>query len=424
MSDDGDDVDEFVVIDSPTEVPVSDVAGNVIINYLDYVPPTEFPNIWSNKNVNELKIFTNFLSGTVPDKISRLSSLKKLVLSCSAGQSGKGISSLPSSFSCLSNLTYLDLCGNQFEDFPSCICGLRNLRKLYLSGCGLMSIPSTIAGLENLEELDLSSNALSCLPRELLLLTKIENLYLNNCSLEVLPPEIGNMKKLVGLRVMGNMLKEFPEEFYKLELLKKLIANHNQLSVLSPKIKQLRSLEILCLMDNNLKELPKEIGMLKNLRLLDLSSNKLTSIPEELTELRRKEFGFHVERNYNLQVPPLNVCQCGLESIFSFYESNRADDTNLIHSKRLKVLLLGETGAGKSSLAHALVNGRAPDILPDDRTVGIEFFTWKPTPNDPMGLKFEIVDFAGQHRYRLTHPFFFSEGKQIKAGFQYTDSSN
>ena len=177
MSDDevdGDNLDDFEVIACPKEVPVACSDGYLVISYHDFVPPVEFPDIWRYTNVNELKIFTNFLSETVPDRLSTLSSLKKLVLSCSASQQGKGISYLPYNFGNLPNLTSLDLCGNQFRDFPSCICNLKKLKKLYLNGCGVTSIPSSIASLENLEELDLSSNALTILPEELFSLANIE----------------------------------------------------------------------------------------------------------------------------------------------------------------------------------------------------------------------------------------------------------
>ena len=410
MSDDIE-LDEFDVIFFPKEIPVAEVDGCRVVDYLDYEPPLTFPDLSSVGGIQVLKIFTNYLSGPLPDSVSNLTSLEWLFLSCSTSKQGDGISSLPSNFHRLSRLEILNLCGNQLTAFPTCICDLSNLKKLYLNGCRLSYVPSAISSLQCLEELDLSSNLLISLPAEFFSLPKLQELYLNNCGLKELPPEIGNLKKLSGLRVSNNLLKEFPEQFYELECLAKLKANHNFIKELSQKIELFKSLEILCLMDNNLTELPKEIGHLRNLRYLDVSENNLTSIPEEITELSRKDFGFRVERNFNLHVPPLEVCQCGLESIRGYYESVHADNSGVIHSRRLKTVLLGESGAGKSSLAYALVHGKAPDILPDDRTIGIEFITWKPTPKDPEGLNFQIVDCAGQRRYRLTHPFFLSEGK-------------
>ena len=418
MSDDFVKLDEFDVISFPKEIPVAEVGGCRVVDYLDYEPLLTFPDLSSVGRIQVLKIFTNYLSGPLPDSVSNLISLERLFLSCSTSRQGDGISSLPSNFHRLSRLEILNLCGNQLTAFPTCICDLSNLKKLYLNGCRLTSIPSAISSLQCLEELDLSSNLLTSLPSEFFSLSKLQELYLNNCGLKELPPEIGNLKKLSGLRVYNNLLREFPEQFYELECLVILKANHNVVKKLSQKIELLKSLEILCLMDNNLTELPKEIGCLRNLRYLDVSENNLTSIPKEITKLSGKGFGFCVERNFNLHVPPLEVCQCGLESIRGYYELVHADNNcRVIHSRRLKTVLLGESGAGKSSLAYALVHGKAPDILPDDRTIGIEFITWKPTPKDPEGLNFQIVDCAGQRRYQLTHPFFLSEGKFVDKVF-------
>ena len=115
------------------------------------------------------------------------------------------------------------------------------------------------------------------------------------------------------------------------------------------------------------------------------------------------------DRNNNLRFPPLDVCSRGLDSIKGYFESLATIDTQAVHSQRLKVVLLGEAGAGKSSLAYALVESKEL-AYPDDQacsTVGVDFYTWRPVLE---GVEFHIVDCAGQRRYQLTHPFFLSSG--------------
>ena len=65
---------------------------------------------------------------------------------------------------------------------------------------------------------------------------------------------------------------------------------------------------------------------------------------------------------------------------------------------------------GKTSLVHALVYGQDGNIQPDDRTVGLDYYTWKLKPlEDPIEVL--LVDCAGQRQYLLTHQFFFAQGK-------------
>ena len=85
-------------------------------------------------------------------------------------------------------------------------------------------------------------------------------------------------------------------------------------------------------------------------------------------------------------------------------------NTETVDSQRLEVVLLGESGAGKSSLAYALVHAKAL-LHPDNEahsTVGVDFFNWRPFASV---IEFHIVDCAGQRGYQLTHPFFLSSGK-------------
>jgi GTPase SAR1 family protein len=74
----------------------------------------------------------------------------------------------------------------------------------------------------------------------------------------------------------------------------------------------------------------------------------------------------------------------------------------------IKVVLLGNQRAGKSSLADSLVLGRPVTRADSDRTVGIEVRRW------PVGRKSQLVvniyDAAGQRVYRATHGLFMSAG--------------
>ncbi len=64
---------------------------------------------------------------------------------------------------------------------------------------------------------------------------------------------------------------------------------------------------------------------------------------------------------------------------------------------------------GKTSLAKALVEGKAANITEDERTIGLDLYFWRPIPHKEE-LEILIVDCAGQRKYLLTHQFFFTEG--------------
>jgi len=77
-------------------------------------------------------------------------------------------------------------------------------------------------------------------------------------------------------------------------------------------------------------------------------------------------------------------------------------------SHLLKVVLLGNQRAGKSSLADSLVLGRPATRANNDWTVGIEVWRWR------LGAQLLVVanvyDVAGQSVYQATHGFLMSAG--------------
>ncbi|XP_050383462.1 ras-related protein RABF2b-like [Argentina anserina] len=69
-----------------------------------------------------------------------------------------------------------------------------------------------------------------------------------------------------------------------------------------------------------------------------------------------------------------------------------------------KLVLLGEAGAGKSSLALRYVKGQFIEY--QDSTIGAAFFCQTVAVNDAT-VKFEIWDTAGQERYKALAPMYY-----------------
>ena len=406
---------EFEVINiAPKKIPVTEENGVVTVDLTMYDPltPNDFPAFSSVSGLQDLRMFSNYLK-EIPDadEFCSVEQLKMLFMSCSPIKPDNGLLRLPSQFCRFWNLEELHLDGNHFEAFPMPICQLSNVRKLYMDNCTLEKIPQEIRNMSSLEVVDFSFNSLGAsdsLPNEIFDLPNLKDLYMIDCQLNALPAEIGNLKSLEGLRIGKNNLSSLPDELYDLTNLRKLNAERNNISELSPRIGQLCSLTLLLMMENKLTTLPDEIKHLENCRHINLFDNKLTCLPRSIIDMPALE-SLIVEGNNNLRSPPLDVCSRGLDSIKGYFESLATIDTQAVHSQRLKVVLLGEAGAGKSSLAYALVESKEL-AYPDDQacsTVGVDFFTWRPVLE---GVEFHIVDCAGQRRYQLTHPFFLSSG--------------
>ncbi|MEH2308289.1 COR domain-containing protein, partial [Nostoc sp.] len=244
--------------------------------------------------------------------------------------------------------------------------------------------------LTNLQSLNLKSNQLSSLPPEIVQLTNLQSLYLNNNQLSSLPPEIGQLTNLQSLYLNNNQLSSLPPEIGQLTNLQSLYLESNQLSSLPPEFGQLTNLQTLNLESNQLSSLPPEIRQLSNLKKLDLRRNPVPIPPEILG-------------SKNLDKDPGDV-----NEILDFYFRVQ-DPAETEPFYEAKFLIVGEGGAGKTSLAKKIKDETYELQQDEESTEGIDVIQWKFTLLSGQDFRVNIWDFGGQEIYHQTHQFFLTE---------------
>ncbi|MCP5102682.1 MAG: GTP-binding protein, partial [bacterium] len=188
-----------------------------------------------------------------------------------------------------------------------------------------------------------------------------------------------------GLAIWYKELPRLPALLSKFQRLEKLILTSNQISDIS-----------------SLKEL-------KNLKKLDLRHNKIIHMPAEFLDLGpaikwdyRGGDGIFLYGN-PLELPPAEIIELGNEAIRQYF---KALDGGQLALNEVKVLLVGDGAAGKTSLAKALL-GESFDIN-ESQTHGINIERWKIKVNNTH-ITVRLWDFGGQEIMHATHQFFLSK---------------
>ncbi len=277
------------------------------------------------------------------------------------------------------------------------------------------------------------------LPEEIVQLQNLQTLYLVDNKLIQLPKEIGQLQKLQTLGLATNQLTRLPQEIGQLQNLQTLGLAANQLTQLPEEIGQLQNLRVLDLGNAQLTQLPKEIGQLQNLQILDLDNNRLTQLPREIGQLHLQKFYWgrnqlthlskellqlNLEIKWGLgileeglsvvdnpfQTPPIEIVKQGRQAIIDYYNALESQPDRPLNE--LKLLLIGDGGAGKTSLLKRLL-GQAFDPN-ESQTHGINLNTIDlPLPATPHlsgdTVKLHCWDFGGQEIMHATHQFFLSK---------------
>jgi internalin A len=295
--------------------------------------------------------------------------------------SGNRLTFIPPEIGKLTSLITLDLSNNELKKLPKEIGRLTKLNILNIGNNEIETLPSEIGQLFNIKSLHLHKNRLSSLPPQISQLSNLSKLYLHENIFTILPVEATLLLNLIVLDISFNKLTKLPSEIGQITNLKMLNLNFNKLTSLPPEIGKLRNLTSLNIKGNELSELPREIGWLSDLIALDTGGNSLLSLPPEI---RGQE------------------CR----KIINFYRQKIEQKTDRIYEAKL--LIIGEAGAGKTTLAKKIQSSDY-QLQEEDSTQGIDVIHWKFPLDNGKEFRVNIWDFGGQEIYHTTHQFFLTK---------------
>ncbi|MCB8942898.1 MAG: leucine-rich repeat domain-containing protein [Ardenticatenaceae bacterium] len=236
-----------------------------------------------------------------------------------------------------------------------------------------------------------------------------------------IPKAVFTMTWLETLDLGNNRLLSVPREIGQLQNLKSLFLNGNQLTGLPPEISQLQNLKWLYLYNNLLRQLPSEIGQLRNLEVLHLSGNQLAEVPTWLVDLPKLE-NLYLFGN-PIQTPPQEVLDLresqpiDLDKLSAYFRQLAQDGDDTLYEAKL--IIIGEPGAGKTTLVKKLQDPTYHVDPTEISTEGIDVTEWGfPLPHPPNNsqklddsntlFRINIWDFGGQEIYHATHKFFLT----------------
>jgi internalin A len=245
-------------------------------------------------------------------------------------------------------------------------------------------------------------------------LSSLERLSLRGIRLQTVPDAVRTMKGLRWLDLSGIGIRELPAWIGSLELFTLLLCD-NGIRELTDSLSQLRRLEYLDLSHNPLRSIPESVFLMESLTHLQLRSCQIQEIPKEILRLSRLEY-LGVDNN-PIETPPKEVTTKGLESVRDFWRQR--EEAGVDYLCEAKLIILGEPGAGKSSLAKKIQHADYELSQGEKSTEGIDIVRYVfPTAirlqdgNREKLVKRDfqvnIWDFGGQEIYHATHQFFLT----------------
>ena len=380
----------------------------------------------------------------------------------------------------LSNLEFLDVSNNSISILPESLSTLQSLRTFQANRNIIKYIPKSFAkSTHKLETLNLAENKLETLPKNMSRnwSSSLQTLILKDNLLYEISPEVCQLNHLQTLILSHNRIRFFPQYTeWQTQTLQKLDVSHNKLFFTvnssstpderkfakgmnlfsQPKYKQqfmpkaqsmdfssnpsieetyeipvelwANTLMYLDLSGNKISILPDYIGNLTSLVNLNLSNNKdLTTLPPALGRLKNCfQLGIDNLRLNNLP-HTTNIEGSRTKVILHFLHTELR---NSVPSRRMKLMVVGLAGQGKTTLLQALKSGGSKTDSPlhkSTATNGIEINKWTlgggKENKHKLGpqVEFSTWDLGGQEVYYATHQCFLTKNTLYLLVFKLTD---
>ncbi len=339
------------------------------------------------------------------------------------------------------NLVSLNISNTKIEDLKE-LSKFPNLELLYMSN-NLVKNIDNLPLFENLEVLSIDHTGLSTIGR-LSVYKKLKKLRILKNNISDFSPisELTNLETIVANDNNVSCL----DDFVKLKNLKVLFLGNNQISDISL-ISELKLLEELNLGDNDITNISplkhlqklkllflyknkiKNINALKSYKYIEklwLSENLIEELPLWLTNLGEGvSIGWGTENDISVEdnpihTPPIEIVKQGSLAIKNYYK--QLQDQQEEYLFEAKLLIIGEPGAGKTSMSWKIENSDCELPIEDDTTKGIEVKQYyfplraedfpnfkKPEKLQNKSFRINLWDFGGQEIYKATHRFFLSK---------------
>jgi internalin A len=265
-------------------------------------------------------------------------------------------------------------------------------------------------------------------------LTQNRFLDLGQCKLTAVPPEIAELPWLEVLVLSDAWMESDGTQYLKrpsnnqtgsnkhlsnitplaaLKNLRTLYLNNTQISNLEP-LSDLVNLQFLDLGQTPVSDLSPLSG-LTGLQLLDIHSTKVTDLSPLLPIIQhgrevstdsiwQPTHGILV-KNCPITTPPAEILAQGHLAILNYFTSQK---TGFAWLREAKVLLLGEPGAGKTSLLRRLYQPEQALPSENELTQGIDIHQHSFQTKDGRKFRLNVWDFGGHEIYHATHQFFLT----------------
>jgi internalin A len=329
-----------------------------------------------------------------------------------------------SSLAALTKLTFLNLRNNKIGAAGAAsLAALTQLTSLNLRSNQIgAEVAESLAALTQLTYLNLGGNKIGAAGAEsLAALTQLTSLNLwGNQIGDAGAASLAALSHLIFLGLGGNQIgDEGAASLAALTQLTSLGLGGNQIGDEgAASLAALTQLTKLDLSKNPVVETTSfaTLRQLKRLNLMEAKVQDLSPLQpllERGLEAKWSEYGSYGSRDginvYNCPLihPPPEIVQQGQTAILNYLREIEAQGED--HLYEAKVLILGDGGAGKTSLMRRLYQTDLPLPAEEESTKGIDIHRHTFTNAAERPFHLNVWDFGGQQIYHATHQFFLTK---------------